>query len=98
MSQQAIAFRLSGGPNWTGAKRQHINGWEDRRKREGACVGRPRLEGLEVVRYAALVFLVAVGRAGFGWAIAAVFLKACAFPFAANSALTFWAMASVSTL
>jgi hypothetical protein len=81
------------------AKRQHITGWEDGRKRNGAHVGRPRLKGLEVEPYAALAFLAAVGRAaGFGWAFAAVFLAACAFSFAANSALTFWAMASVSTL
>jgi UDP-N-acetylmuramyl pentapeptide synthase len=43
-----------------------------------------------------LAILVAVGRAGFGWAFAAVFLADCAFSFAANSALTFWAMASVA--
>jgi len=73
--------------------------WVGRRaKKDGACVGRPRLGGLEVGGYAALAFLVAVGRAGFGWAFAAVFLAACAFSFAVNSALTFWAMASVSTL
>jgi hypothetical protein len=67
-------------------------------ERNGACVGRPRLKGLGIENYAALAFLAAVGRAGFGWAFAAVFLAACAFSFAANSALTFCAMASVSTL
>jgi len=36
-----------------------------------------------------LAFLAAVGFAGFGCAFAAVFLTACAFSFAANSALTF---------
>jgi hypothetical protein len=73
--------------------------WVGRRaKKDGACVGRPRLEGLEVVRYAALAFLVTVGRAGFDWALVAVFLTACAFSFEANSAFTFWVIASVSTL
>ena len=44
-------------------------------EKNGACAGRPRLEGLEVEDYAALAFLAAVGRAaGFGWAFAAVFL------------------------
>jgi len=57
------------------------------------------MEGLEIGRYAALAFLAAVVRAaGFGWAFAAVFLAACVFSFAANSVLTFCAMASVSTL
>jgi hypothetical protein len=80
------------------AKRQHITGWEDGRK-NGACVSRPRFECWDVESYAALALLAAVGRAaGFDWAFAAVFLAACAFSFAANSALTFWAMASVSTL
>jgi len=86
------------GQTKSGAKRQHINGWEDGRKRNGACAGRPRLKGLDVERYAALAFLTAVGFAGFGWAFAVVFLAACALSFAANSALTFWAIASVSTL
>ena len=86
------------GQTKSGAKRQHIKGREDGRKEDGACGGRPRLEGLEVERYAALAFLTAVGFAGFGCAFAAVFLTACAFSFAANSAFTFWAMASVSTL
>ena len=73
--------------------------WVGRRaKKDGACVGRPRSKGLEVERYAALAFLTAVGFAGFGWAFAVVFLAACVLSFAANSALTFWAMASVSTL
>ena len=56
------------------------------------------MQSLDVEGYAALAFLVAVGRAGFGWAFAAVFLVACAFSFAANSALTFLAMAQGSTL
>ena len=88
----------SGGPDraWREAAAHHRVG--RRAKKDGACVGRPRLEGLEVMRYAALALLVAVGRAGFGWAFAVVFLTACAFSFAANSALTFWVMASVSTL
>ena len=73
--------------------------WVGRRaKKNGACVGKPRLEGLEVERYAALAFLIDAGFAGFGCAFAAVFLTACAFSFAANSALTFWVIASVSTL
>ena len=69
-----------------------------RAKKNGACAGRPRMQGLDVEDYAAMAFLAVVGRAGFGWAFAAVFLAACAFSFAVNSALTFWAMASVSTL
>ena len=80
------------------AERQHITGWEDGRKKNGACGGRLRLHGLGNESYAALAFLAAVGFAGFGCAFAAVFLTACAFSFAANSAFTFWAMASVSTL
>ena len=79
------------------AKRQHIKGWEDGRKRTGPA-GRPRMQGLDVESYAALAFLTAVDFAGFGWAFAAVFLTACAFSFAANSAFTFWVIASVSTL
>lgn len=67
-------------------------------EKERGLRGRPRLKGLEVERYAALAFLTAVGFAGFGWAFAVVFLAACVLSFAANSALTFWAMASVSTL
>jgi len=88
----------SGGPNqaWREATAHQRVG--RRAKKNGACVGRPRLKCLEVERYAALAFLTAVGFAGFGRAFAAVFLTACAFSFAANSALTFWAMASVSTL
>ena len=88
----------SGGPNqvWREAAAHHRAG--RRAKKNGACAGRPRLEGLEVEDYAALAFLTAVGFAGFGWAFAVVFLTACAFSFAANSALTFWVMASVSTL
>jgi hypothetical protein len=39
------------------AKRQHINGREDWRKKNGACGGRPRRESLEVERYAALAIL-----------------------------------------
>jgi hypothetical protein len=89
----------SGGPNqvWReAAAHQRAGG---RAKKNGACVGRPRLEGLEDKGYAALAFLAAVGRAaGFGWVFAVVFLAACAFSFAANSALTFCAIASVSTL
>ena len=69
-----------------------------RAKRNGACTGRPRLQGLDVEGYAALAFFAAVGFAAFGWAFAAVFLTDCAFSFAANSALTFCAIASVSTL
>ncbi len=81
---------------WREAAAHHRVG--RRAKKSGACVGRPRLGGLKVERYAALAFLTAVGFAGFGWTFAVVFLAACAFSFAANSALTFWAMASVSTL
>jgi hypothetical protein len=81
---------------WRKATAHHRVG--RRAKKDGACVGRPRLESLELARYAALAFLVAVGRAGFDCGFAAVFLMACAFSFAANSDLTFWAMASVSTL
>lgn len=81
-----------------GAKRQHITGREDGRKRNGACTGRPRLKDIDAGCYAALAFLTAVGFAGFGWAFAVVFLAVCAFSFAANSAFTFWVMASVSTL
>jgi hypothetical protein len=69
-----------------------------RAKKNGACADRPRFECWEVGRYAALAFLAAVGRAGLGWVFAAVFLAACVFSFAANSALTFCAMVSVSTL
>jgi len=67
--------------------------WPDRGEFRNSLAGRPRLQGLEVEGYAALAFLAAVVRAaGFGWAFAAVFLAACAFSFAANSALTFYAM------
>jgi len=89
----------SGGTNqvWREAPAHHRVG--RRAKKNGAHIGRPRLEDLEVEGHAALAFFAAVGRAaGFGWAFAAVFLAACAFSFAANSALTFCAMASVSTL
>ncbi len=82
----------------SGAKRQRIKGWEDGRKSKGACAGRPRLKGIDAECYAALAFLTAAGFAGLVWTLAAVFLVACAFSFAANSALTFWAIASVSTL
>ena len=86
------------GQTKSGAKRQHIKGGKTGEK-NGVCDGRPRLKFLDVERYATLAFLAAVGFvAGFGWAFAGVFLAACAFSFAANSALTFWAMASVSTL
>ena len=90
--------RPSAGPNqvWReAAAHQRAGG---RAKKNGACAGRPRMQGLDVEGYAALAFLAAVGRAGFGWAFAAVFLAACTFSLAANSALTFCAMASVSTL
>jgi len=88
----------SGGPNqvWREAAAHQRVG--RRGKKNGACVGRPRLKCLEVERYAALAFLIDAGFAGFGCAFAAVFLTACAFSFAANSALTFWPIASVSTL
>jgi len=86
------------GQTKSGAKRQHIKGGKTGEK-NGACAGRPRFACWDVEGYAALAFLPAVGRAtGFGWAFAAVFLAVCAFSFAANSALTFWAIASVSTL
>ena len=80
------------------AKRQHINGWEDGRKKTGPASADPVLNDLDIEAYAALAFLTAAGFAGFGWAFAVVFLAACVLSFAANSALTFWAMASVSTL
>ena len=81
------------------AKRQHITGWEDGRKRTEPASADPVLNAWDVERYAAFAFLAVVGRAaGFGWTFAAVFLAACAFSFAAYSALTFWAMASVFTL
>jgi len=88
----------SGGPNqaWREAAAHQRVG--RRAKKDGACAGRPRLEGFEVEDYAALAFLIAVAFVGFGCGFAAVFLTACAFSFAANSALTFWVMASVSTL
>jgi len=88
----------SGGPNqvWREAAAHQ---WVGRRARkERGLAGRPRLKGMDVKSYAALAFLAAVGFACFGWAFAAVFLTACAFSFAANSALTFWVIASVSTL
>ena len=79
----------SGGPNqaWREAAAHQRVG--RRAKKNGACAGRPRMEGLEVERYAALAFLTAAGFAGFGCAFAAVFLAACAFSFAANPVLTF---------
>ena len=88
----------SGGPNqvWREAAAHQRVG--RRAKKNGACVGRPRLKCLEVERYAALAFLTAMDFAGFGWTFAVAFLAACAFSFAANSALTFWVIASVSTL
>src|ERR1035441_911706 len=77
----------SGGPNqvWREAAAHQRVG--RRAKKNGACVGRPRLEGLEVGSYAALAAVVRA--AGFDSALAVVFLAACAFSFAANSALTF---------
>jgi hypothetical protein len=81
----------------SGAKRQHITGREDGRKKRGLWRQTP-FGRIGIWHYAALVFFAAVGRAGLGWAFAVVFLAACAFSFAANSALTFVAMASVSTL
>ena len=88
----------SGGPNQVWREAAALQRVGRLAKKDGACVGGPRLEGLEVVRYAALAFFGAMGFAGFGWAFAAVFLAACAFSFVANSALTFRVMASVSTL
>jgi len=87
------------GQNKSDAKRQHVTGWEDGRKETEPAAADPVLNAWDVEDYAALAFLAAVDRAaGFGWTFAAVFLAACAFSFAANSALTFWAIASVSTL
>ena len=74
------------------------NAWPGGGEFRNSLAGRPRMQGLDVEGYAALAFLAAVGRAGFGWAFAAVFLAACTFSLAANSTLTFCAMASVSTL
>jgi len=99
VGQETVGSSPSGGPTqaWREAAAQKKGGQTG--EKDGACGGRPRLKGLEVEDYAALAFLAAVVRAaGFGWVIAAVFLAACAFSFAANSALTFCAMASVSTL
>ena len=90
--------RPSGGPNqvWREATaHQRVGG---RAKKTEPAAADPVLNGWIVEDYAALAFLAIVGRAGFGWAFAAVFLADCAFSFAANSALTFCAMASVSTL
>jgi hypothetical protein len=73
LMQGTQARRL--GPTKSDAKRQHRKRAGRRAKTNGACAGRPRLEGLEVEDYAALAFLAVVGRAaGFGWAFAVVFL------------------------
>src|ERR1700721_1103394 len=72
----------------SGAKRQRIKGREDGRERTEPAAADPVWNAWDVEGYAALVLLVAVGRAGFGCGFVTVFLTACAFSFAANSALT----------
>ena len=89
----------SGGPNESGAKRQHITGREDgHRQKTGACLSRPHVSKFQICRYAAFAFLADEAWGCFGFVFSVAFRVTCAFSFAANSCLTFAVIAATSTL
>ena len=99
MQLRAFESSPSGGPNETGAKRQHITGRVDgRRRKTGVCLNRPHTPMFMNCRYAAFAFFGAAARDWLGFAFSVAFRADCAFSLAANSCLTLDVIAATSTL